>query len=300
QVALGMRKIPNLLAPEHEISAAQKNWPQVSIIVPARNEEQGIEAAMRSLLALDYPGFQVIAVNDRSSDSTGAILDRIAAGAGAGMRVLHLTELRAGWLGKPHAMAAGLAQAAGDWILFTDGDVVFRQDTLRRAIQFAERSAADHLVIFPTMLMETWSERMVGGFFQCMFVLAWGHSPWKVADPEAPDYLGAGAFNLIRRNAFAAIGGLEPLRMEVIEDMKLGKLVKRGGFQQRIAFGRDLIRVHWARGAFGVVRNLTKNLFAFMNYQWPVAVLAAGVVLLVNVVPFVGAIAAPGWARLGY
>src|SRR5262249_24110005 len=136
QIALGMRKIPDLLAREWETPSAQKNWPPVSIIVPARNEEQGIEAAMRSLLALDYPCFQVIAVNDRSSDRTGAILDSIAASAGAGLRVTHLTELPAGWLGKPHAMTAGLTHTAGDWILFTDADVVFRTDTLRRAITF--------------------------------------------------------------------------------------------------------------------------------------------------------------------
>lgn len=300
QIALGMRKIPNLLASQWEIPAAEKKWPQVSIIVPARNEEQGIEAAVRSLLALDYPHYQVIAVNDRSSDSTGTLLDHIAATAGAGMRVIHITTLPAGWLGKTHGMASGLAQSDGEWILFTDADVVFRPDTLLRAINFAESSGADHLVLFPTMLMKTWDERMVGGFFQSLFVLSWGHSPWKIADPKARDYLGAGAFNLIRKNILETIGGLEPLRMEVVEDMKLGKLVKRAGFRQQIAFGRDLIQLHWARGAFGMVRNLTKNFFALMDYRWPLALLAITAVLLLNVAPFVGAAFAPGWARLGY
>ena len=300
QIALGMRKIPDLLAPEWDIPSAEKKWPQVSIVVPARNEEQGIEPAMRSLLALEYPNYQVIAVNDRSSDGTGRILDRIAATAGAGMRVIHVTTLPAGWLGKTHAMACGVAEAAGDWMLFTDADVVFRADTLRRALAFAEQGAADHLVLFPTMLMKSWSERMVGGFFQCLFVLSWGHTPWKVADPRSRDYLGAGAFNLVRRSALEDIGGLEPLRMEVVEDMKLGKLIKRGGFRQHIAFGRDLAALHWAPGAMGMVRNLTKNFFALMDYRWPLAFAAVLAVLLINVAPFAGALLAPGWARAGY
>ena len=300
QIALGMRKIPNLLAPEWEIRSGEKKWPQVSIVVPARNEEQAIEPAMRSLLALDYPSYQIIAVNDRSSDGTGRILDQIAASAGAGMRVIHVTTLPAGWLGKTHAMASGLAQAGGDWVLFTDADVVFRADTLRRALAFTEQSAADHLVLFPTMVMKSWSERMVGGFFQCLFVLSWGHTPWKVADPRSRDYLGAGAFNLVRRSALDAIGGLEPLRMEVVEDMKLGKLIKRGGFRQHIAFGRDLASLHWAPGAMGMVRNLTKNFFALMDYRWPLACAAVLAVLLINVAPFAGALLAPGWSRVGY
>jgi glycosyltransferase involved in cell wall biosynthesis len=300
QIALGMRKIPNLLAPEWEVPSAQGTWPRVSIIVPARNEEQGIEPAMRSLLALDYPSYEVIAIDDRSTDATGAILDRMAASAPERLRMLHVTSLPARWLGKANAMSAGFANATGDWVLFTDADVVFRPDTLRRAIAFTEASAADHLVLFPTMLMNTWDERMVGGFFQSLFVLSWGHSPWRVADPKARDYLGAGAFNLIRKNVLEAIGGLEPLRMEVVEDMKLGKLVKRGGFRQQIAFGRDLVALHWARGALGMVRNLTKNFFALMNYRLSLSLLAVVAVLVVNVVPFVGLIFAPGWARLGY
>ncbi|MCI0349520.1 MAG: glycosyltransferase family 2 protein [Acidobacteriales bacterium] len=298
QIALGMRTIPDLRAPEWDLPASARCSPRVSIIVPARNEEQAIEAAMRSLLALEYPSYDVIAVNDRSTDATPEILTRLA--SNQRLRVIHITDLPPGWLGKANAMATGLAQATAEWILFTDADVCFRPDTLRRAIGYAERSAADHLVLFPTMLMETWAERMVGGFFECMFLLWWGHSPWKVADPKSGDYLGAGAFNLVKRSTLQAIGGVEPLRMEVIEDMKLGKLVKRAGFQQRMVFGQELITLHWARGAFGVVRNLTKNFFALVNYRWPLALAAIMVVLAVNVAPFVGAIAAPGWTRLGY
>jgi cellulose synthase/poly-beta-1,6-N-acetylglucosamine synthase-like glycosyltransferase len=121
--------------------------PRVSIIVPARNEAPHVEAALRSVLNLDYPNYEVFVVNDRSTDATGEIIDRIAAShpGAPPLHVLHITDLPPGWLGKPHAMWLSAQQAAGDWLLFTDADVSFRPDCLRRAIAYAERERADHL-----------------------------------------------------------------------------------------------------------------------------------------------------------
>ena len=300
QAGLGLRRLPDLHDPQWNIERQASQWPRVSIIVPARNEEQGIEPALLSLAALDYPNFEVIAINDRSSDRTGEILERVRQKHPQQLRTVHIENLPPGWLGKTHALHTGVAQATGDWLLFTDADVIFQADTLRRAIAFSERSAADHFILFPTMLTKTWGERMVSALFGCMLVLAWGHSLWRVANPKARDYVGMGAFNLIRRTVLHPIGGLAPLRMEVIEDMKLGKLVKQHGFSQRVAFGRDLITLHWAPGAMGMVRNLTKNFFALVNYRWSLALAAVVGLVLVNIAPFVGLVIAPGWARFGY
>lgn len=298
QARLGMRRLPDLHDPQWDTQLEAR--PRVSIIVPARNEEQGIEPALQSLIALDYPNFEIIAVNDRSSDRTSEILERVRQEHDERLRTIHVEKLPPGWLGKTHALHLGGSQATGDWLLFTDADVSFQPDTLHRAITFSERNAADHFILFPTMLTKTWGERMVSALFGCMLVLAWGHSLWRVADPKARDYVGMGAFNLIRRTALQSIGGLAVLRMEVIEDMKLGKLVKQHGFSQRVAFGRDLITLHWAPGAMGMVRNLTKNFFALMNYRWSLALGAVAGVLMVNLAPFVGLLIAPGWARVGY
>jgi glycosyltransferase involved in cell wall biosynthesis len=298
QAGLGLRRLPDLRHPQWNTES--EAWPRVSIIVPARNEEQGIEPALRSLVSLDYPGLEVIAINDRSTDRTGEILERVREQHSHHVRTIHVENLPPRWLGKTHALHTGVNEATGDWLLFTDADVIFQPDTLRRAIVCAEARAADHFILFPTMLTKTWGERMVSGLFGCMLVLAWGHSLWKVADPRARDYVGMGAFNLIRRTALQAIGGVAPLRMEIIEDMKLGKLVKQHGFSQQVAFGRDLITLHWAAGAMGMVRNLTKNFFAWVNYRWWLALTAVVGILLVNVTPFVGLVIAPGWARLGY
>ncbi|HSM88360.1 MAG TPA: glycosyltransferase [Candidatus Limnocylindrales bacterium] len=274
--------------------------PSLTIVVPARNEAAAIEPALRSLLRLDYPEYQVIAVNDRSTDSTGEILERLAAGAESGgrLRVVHVHQLPAGWLGKTHAMWLGARQGTGEWILFTDADCVFRSDSLRRALHYAGKTGVDHLVLFPTVLMQTWGERIMIPFFQAMFNFA--HRPWRVSDPGAKDHIGVGAFNLVRRTTYEAIGTYAGLRLEVLDDMKLGEAVKLHGFRQNNVFGRDLVTLRWAEGAMGVVRNLGKNLFAYLRFRISLAVGVCFVLLFLGVWPFVGLLLAPGWAKAGF
>jgi hypothetical protein len=298
----GMFKIPDLARPEWDRRPGEQGSPpRVSIIVPACDEESTVGQALRSLLSLDYPQCEVIAVNDRSRDRTGQIMDAIAAqhlSRAPALKVLHIEELPAGWLGKTHAAHKAAALATGDWLLFTDADVEFRPDALRRALAYAESENADHVVIFPTVDMRTPGERMMMAFFMLQF--AFGHRPWKVADPRAADHIGIGAFNLIRRTAYDAIGGHQSLRLEVIDDMKLGKLVKDHGFAQRNAFGTGFISLRWARGALGVVRNLTKNMFSLMHFHWPRALGAALLLGAISIGPYAGLVLASGWNRLGY
>jgi hypothetical protein len=139
---------------------------------------------------------------------------------------------------------------------------------------------------------------MMIAFFQTMFMF--GHRPWKVADPRTNDHMGVGAFNLVRRHAYEAVGTYKALRMEVVDDMKLGKVIKKAGFAQRNVFGGDLISIRWARGAMGIVDNLTKNFFAVLSFQaWRAVISAVGLAFL-NFGPFLGVFLAHGWARLPY
>ena len=324
EAALGMPSVADVSRPEWDRNPVSASGnPRLSIIVPARNEEETIEQTLNSLLGLDYDSYEVIAVNDRSSDRTGEIMERVArsqsfqsrkevghprshssktakdgpAGA-ATLRVVYHTELPAGWLGKTHAMWTAANQASGDWLLFTDADVLFKPDSVRRALAYAEAEPADHVVLFPRMIMKRPGEYMMIAFFQTMFMF--GHRPWKVADPSTDDHMGVGAFNLVRRHVYEAVGTYEALRMEVLDDMKLGKVVKNAGFAQRNVFGGDLISIRWARGAFGVVNNLTKNFFAVLSFQsWRTVISALGLAFL-NFGPFVGIWLAHGWARLPY
>jgi glycosyltransferase involved in cell wall biosynthesis len=298
--ALGMPSVADISQPEWDRSrdAASRN-PRVSIIVPARNEEADIELSLTRLLELDYDNYEIIAVNDRSTDRTGEIMERVArASGGDRLRVLHHRELPAGWLGKTHAMWTATNEATGDWLLFTDADVVFKPDSLRRAVAYAEAEKADHVVLFPQMVMKKPGEYMMIAFFQTMFVF--GHRPWKVADPKSRDHMGVGAFNLVRRSVYETVGTYEALRMEVLDDMKLGKVVKNAGFAQRNVFGADLISIRWARGARGVVDNLTKNFFAVLSFQWPRTIISAFGLAFLNLGPFLGVWLAHGWERLPY
>ncbi len=312
--AFGMPSVADISTPEwdrHPLSACGSR--RVSIIVPARNEEQDVESCLTSLLNLDYDNYEVIAVDDRSTDRTGEIMDRMRSHLSLKQRevghpesrrgnptlqVMHHRQLPCGWLGKAHAMWTGSNQATGDWLLFTDADVLFKPDSIRRALAYAEAERADHLVLFPEIITKTPGETMMIAFFQTMFVF--GHRPWKVADPKAKDHIGVGAFNLIRRPAYDAVGTYERLRMEVLDDMRLGKIVKNAGFAQRNVFGGGLISIHWARGTAGVIDNLTKNFFAILSFQWWRTLLSAFGLAFLNLGPFLGLCLAQGWERLPY
>jgi glycosyltransferase involved in cell wall biosynthesis len=297
--ALGMPHVADISQPEWDRKLFTGE-PRVTIIVPARNEEEHIREALTQLLDLDYSNYEVVAVNDRSTDRTASIMDDLAVrpAAHGKLKVVHVAELPARWLGKTHAMWTAGQQATGDWILFTDADVFFKPDALRRAISYAEAENADHLVVLPRMIMKLPGESMMMAFFQTLFVF--GHRPWKVADPKTRDHIGVGAFNLVRRSTYEAVGTYQALRMEVLDDMKLGKVIKNAGFAPRVVFGDDLISLRWAKGAFGVVNNLTKNFFALMSFQWWRTIGSVIGVGLLNLGPFLGIALAHGWLRLPY
>jgi glycosyltransferase involved in cell wall biosynthesis len=268
-----LRGVPDLT--KDAFGASGGPLPRLSVVVPARNEEANIAATLRSLIASQGVDLQIIAVDDRSTDETGKAMESLARCA----MILHVEELPPGWLGKTHAMALGAELAIGEWLLFTDADVLFHPDALRRALQFAVRSGADHAVLLPTVLLRSWGERMTIAFLQVLSI--WGLRVWRVADPLAKrDAIGVGAFNLIRRDVYDALGGWEAFRMEVLEDLTLGRRVKEKGYAQRVALGLDLVSVRWAKGAFGVVDNLTKNLFALCRFRPELALgLVAGIAL---------------------
>ena len=182
-----------------------------------------------------------------------------------GLTVLHIEQLPPGWLGKTHAMATAAAQAHTDFVLFTDADIVFHPEALRRTLAHAVLTRADHLVLGPTTIIRRWDEAALLSFFQIFGM--WAARAWKVADPKARDAIGIGAFNMIRRGAYEAIGGYEAVRMEIVEDLAIARRIKAHGFRQRFVYGRDLACVHWAAGVPGLVGVMTKNVFAATNYN---------------------------------
>ena len=277
-------RIPNLLDSRYAEPLPPSPTPLISVIVPACNEEANIEAAIRLHLAIEAVPVHIYAIDDRSTDQTGVILDRLAAEVRSNLTVIHVTELPPGWLGKPHAMALAARQAATPWLLFTDGDVFFSPDSLLRALNFAQAENADHVALFPTLILKRFGESMMSAAFQLLAFLQ--ARPWRVADPAAREFIGVGAFSLVRADAYRAIGGFEALRMEVVEDLKLGREIKRAGYRQRAAFGPGLVRVRWAEGTLHFIRNVTKNFFAVFRFRTLPALLACAAMAIAILGPF--------------
>jgi glycosyltransferase involved in cell wall biosynthesis len=296
--ARNLPRIPNLLDPRYNQPSPEPARPQLTVIVPARNEAAAIEATLRSLLAQTLP-IEILAVDDRSTDPTGVLMDQIAAepqgpevrSPAKFLSVIHIQSLPAGWMGKNHAMALAARQTATPWLLFTDGDVLFQPDTLERALAYAQESTTDHVVLLPTLILKTPGERMMSAVFQSLTLLTW--RPWKIADPNAKrESIGMGAFNLIRTEVYRATGGFEAQPMEVLEDLRLGFEVKSRGYRQHMVLGPGLIQLHWAAGAIGMVRNLTKNIFATFRFRIHLLLAAWLGLLLVCFAPLAGLFAA--------
>ena len=240
--------------------------PGLVVVVAAKDEAETIGPAMKTLLAQDYRPLRIVAVDDRSTDATGRLMEEMAAGAPERLEVVHITEPAEGWIGKTFAMAVGTERRQSEYILVTDADVWFSPSILRRAVAYAEITQADHLVVTPTAVTKSWGERTVIGFLQ--LVALWASPPWRVADPKARwTVAAAGAFNLMRREAFEELGGWDPQRLAVVEDVTLGRRVRAVGMRQRVVFAPGLVLVHWAPGAWGLIRGTTKNFFAVVNFQ---------------------------------
>ena len=269
--------------------------PHVTVIVPARDEENSIKATLESLLRSEGVSAQIVAVDDRSEDGTGEIMDTAAATSPQGantLEVIHNRNLSEGWLGKPYALALGVARARAPWLLFTDGDVVFAPQAVQLALRAATHANADHFILVPTLTHEGLLAAGVQGSIQVLG--QWAARMWKVEDPKAKDFFGVGGFNLLRADAVEAFGGMERLRMEIVEDVSLGWLVKKDlKRKSMMALGPGLARIAWMQGPFGIVGLLEKNAFAGFRYSVGTAVIAVVLLVLQAVVPLLALAVGP-------
>ncbi len=280
RIFLGMSRLPRL---EDFAPLPAEQCASVSILVAARDEAQKFPQALESLGAVDYPRLEVVAVDDRSTDATGAILDELAVRLPR-IRPIHIRELPAGWLGKPHALQQAYEASGGDWLVFTDADVRFAPELLRRAMNLALAKNLDHLSLMPRTDMHTVGEKIACTSWMLGF--ASFVQPWKASDPRSRQYIGVGAFQLIRREVYEAIGTHRRLAMEVVDDMKLGKLVKLGGYRSGVALAEHWLGLHWQDGLVNIIRGLTKNTFAALGYKLEVVFLAGFAQFCFSILPF--------------
>jgi len=275
--------------------AADADCPRISLIFAARDEGEKLPASLATLIALDYPNLEIIAVDDRSQDETPRILDDFAS-TDARRKVVHIKELSPGWLGKPHALQKAYEVSTGEWLLFTDADVRFHPESLRRCATLNDSLKLDHLVLFIGMEMIGFWEKALVSFFGMSFNLA--IQPHQVYHPHSPAYVGVGAFQMVRRSAYEACGTHWRLALEVIDDVKLGKIIKQGGFRSGVAIAKGDVSIRWYAGFGNLIRGVEKNFFAGAQYRISQVILQVFALLAFNVAPILGVIFGHGWTRI--
>jgi hypothetical protein len=243
-----------------DASPSPGRWPSVSLIVPARDEEAALGPAVRSRLAEGYPALEMVLVDDRSTDGTGALVDALAA-EDPRIRAVHVTTLPAGWLGKLNALRVGLGHASGDWLLFSDADVHLAPGALRRAVAFAEAHGVDHVSILPELLPVHWLvDAALASFSRTGLVIG---RVWRIADPRSRVGGSVGAFSLFRRSALERSPGLEHLRLEVADDLALGQMLKASGARSAVLNGRGLVLLAYHRSLTEMARSSEKAAMLF-------------------------------------
>lgn len=241
---------------------APGRWPRVSVIVPALNEADTLEAALGTLLAETYPDLEIVLVNDRSTDGTDRIVDELAR-RDPRITPVHVRTLPEGWLGKVHALHVGTQRATGEWLLYSDADVHFTPGVIARAIAVAEAEGLDHLPALPRLLAREFFLQSMLASFGTLFMLL--TRPHTVGVGRSTAFAGVGAFNLVRRTALARTPGFEWLRMEVGDDMGLGYMVHAAGGRARFFDAAGLLSITWYPSATAMVRGLEKNTYAILS-----------------------------------
>lgn len=248
---------PSELAPAPRARPAA---PLVSVIVPARNESENIEACVRSLSRSTYPAFEVIVVDDGSEDGTGALARALDPGAARRLEVVDGAPLPGGWLGKPWACWQGFRAAEGDLLLFTDADTRHGPELLARAVEGLEQEAADLLTVVGRQLMETFWERLVQPQIFFIMFLRFPRFEQTAKNGRWRDAVANGQYLLFRRAAYERIGGHGSVKDEVVEDLALAQNVKRAGLRLRIRSAEDELATRMYRSLGQLVEGWSKNI----------------------------------------
>jgi len=289
---LASRRIGRL---EHVPPLCSAAPPLVSVIIPALNEEREIETALASVLALDYPNLEIIVLDDRSTDATPAILERMAAGHPR-LRVIRIKELPAGWLGKNHALHLGAEHAQGEFLLFTDADVRMAPDTVSRAAARMQAEHLDHLcLIFRIVAPGSLLSLLIADSLSVLLVLC---KPWLVSDRSSRHFMGAGGFNMVRRSAYQRFGGHRPIRLCPIDDLLLGRMVKESGGCCECLNGCRFVGAPWYSSVSEMARGLRKNSFALLDYRLDLLAAATALLICCNILPLWGLFLTQGTDRL--
>lgn len=259
-------------------------WSTVSVIVPARDEALTIGEALKSRLDDDYPALQIVAVDDRSTDGTDAIIAEIAE-QDPRVTPLRIDTLPEGWLGKVHALDRGITQATGEWLLLSDADVHIARGGLRKAIAYCEAEGLDFLALVPEFRSRSFAVDVLWSVF--MRVLATFVDPARVRDPRSRTAMGSGAFMLARRSTYDRTPGFAHLRLDTTDDLSFGVMMKRAGARCDFANGRGIARVSIYDSVGGFFRGVEKNAGSLVRAPLVAVLALLGAAGFVELSPFI-------------
>lgn len=276
---IGLKRIDRL-----EKENSLRDGPLVSIIIAARNEEKGLKTSLLSQFSQLYQNIEWILVNDRSTDQTPVIMDEIQVDH-KNVNVIHIVDLPQGWLGKNHALFVGSKKAKGEFLLFTDADVLFHKEAVAKAIHYFMRHNLDHLTAAPNLHgQRLWLNSFIAFF---MFGFSYFKRPWQANHPRSKVGMGIGAFNLVRKDTYEKLGTHEVIKMRPDDDLMLGKKMKIKGYKQRIVTALPLLEVEWYSTLKEALIGLEKNTFAGLHYRLSMVFFAIFGVFVSQVLPFI-------------
>jgi chlorobactene glucosyltransferase len=283
------RRTPNLS------DAPDGSGPMVSIIVPARNESANIATVAHSILATTYQPFELLIVDDRSTDDTAAIVERLAEPR---LRLIRGEQLPEGWYGKPWACFQGYREARGELLLFTDADTRHQPELLGRAVGELQKERAALVTVSPTQRCVTFWERVI--MPQVWLLLALRYHPRAVSRARRPrDVIANGQFILTTREAYEAVGTHTAVRHEVAEDLALAQAYVGRGLKLQFTFAERLMETRMYHGLSHLIEGWSKNIYLGGRRSFPDEPLRRAMVpamlvlaMLYWLVPLVGLIAA--------
>ncbi|WP_343206507.1 glycosyltransferase [Bacillus sp. B15-48] len=275
---MGLKKIKSLDQPFNS-----HNNELISVIVAAKNEEEQIKASLLSQFAQTYKNIEWIVVNDRSTDQTGEIITELLL-VEPRLQVIHIDELPSGWLGKNHALYKGFQEAKGEWLLFTDGDILYDKHAFKKAISYANQNEVDHLSVMPNITGNGfWLQAFISFF---LFGFNYFKRPWVTNSANSKQSVSIGAFNLVKREAYVSIGTHKSLAMRPDDDLQLALRIKKAGFRQHLAEALNFVEVIWYNNLSEAIRGLEKNTFAGLHYRLSMVLFAIGGIFISQILPF--------------
>jgi chlorobactene glucosyltransferase len=266
--------------------------PLISVCIPARNEERNIRACVESILAQDYPNFEVIVLDDRSTDGTTEILRQLAT-SDRKLKIVQGTDLPQGWAGKPHTLFQASVAAHGEWLCFVDADTFLSRQTLSSCYTKAIESKADMFTILTFQILGSFWEKVVMPIV--MTALSVGFSPRKVNDPSSKDAIANGQFILIKRSTYDAIGGHESVKDQIVEDKAISERVKWSGYRLIVANGYSMVRTRMYTSLPEMWEGWTKNIYLGLSDRPSLMLLGVFGAFLLLVI----ALILPLWPLLG-